>query len=171
MIRAPRQIARWPRRRIANRSARNGSFRQTASTDTLCKSSARRAPGASRCFAARGSCARQQAQQIRGQRRELCRAFAVLRMYDDVPSCGYLLAVATHDFPHAPPDAIAHHRAAEGLLDAEAEAAAGQLIRAKKNGEVGTRAAFPGAVHHVKLSAPHQPRFTRKAQASRAIRE
>jgi hypothetical protein len=36
------------------------------------------------------------------------------------------------------------------------------LIRAKKNREVGIRAAFPGAVHGVKLSAPHQPRFTRK---------
>jgi hypothetical protein len=45
------------------------------------------------------------------------------------------------------------------------------LVRAKKNGEVGIRAALPGAVYGVKLSAPHQPRLARKIQAPRAIRE
>jgi hypothetical protein len=45
------------------------------------------------------------------------------------------------------------------------------LIRAKKNGEVGIRAALPGAIHDVKLSAPHQPRLPRKVQAPRAIWE
>jgi hypothetical protein len=70
--------------------------------------------------------------------------------------------MAAYDFAHAPPDAIAHNRPAERLLDAESESAVRQLVRAKKNREVGIRAAFPGAVHDVKLSAPHQPRFTRK---------
>src|SRR5260370_19481044 len=79
--------------------------------------------------------------------------------------------MAAHDFPHAPPDAIATHRAAQCLLDAESEAAVRQLVRAKKNGEVGIRAALPGPVYGVKLSAPHQPRLARKIQATRAIRE
>jgi hypothetical protein len=79
--------------------------------------------------------------------------------------------MAAHDFPHAPPDAIAHYRATERLLDAEPKAGVRQLIRAKKNGEVGIRAAFPGTVYGVKLSAPHQPRLARKIQAPRAIRE
>ena len=79
--------------------------------------------------------------------------------------------MATHDFSHSPPDAIARYCAAERLLDAESKAAVRQLVRAKKNGEVGIRAALPGPVHGVKLSAPHQPRLARKIQAPRAIRE
>jgi hypothetical protein len=79
--------------------------------------------------------------------------------------------MAAHDFPHAPPDAIAHYCSAQCLFDAEAEAGVRQLIRAKKNSEVGIRAAFPGTVYGVKLSAPHQPRLARKIQAPRAIRE
>jgi hypothetical protein len=71
--------------------------------------------------------------------------------------------MAAHDFPHTPPDAIAHHRAAKCLLDAESKSAVRQFIRAKKNGEVGIRAALSGAVHGVKLSPPHQPRLARKA--------
>ena len=71
--------------------------------------------------------------------------------------------MAAHDFPRAPTYAIAHHRAAQRFLDAESESALRQLVRAKKNREVGVRAAFPGAVHGVKLYAPNQPRFTRKA--------
>jgi hypothetical protein len=70
--------------------------------------------------------------------------------------------MAAHNLAHPPPDAIAHYRPAQRLLDAESESAMRQLVRAKKNREVGIRAAFPGAVHGVKLSAPHQPRFTRK---------
>jgi hypothetical protein len=38
-----------------------------------------------------------------------------------------------------------------------------QFIRAKENREEGIRAALPGAVYGVKLSAPHQPRLARKA--------
>jgi len=79
--------------------------------------------------------------------------------------------MAAHDFPHAPPDAIAHYCAAECLLDAESKAAVRQLVRTKKNGEVGIRAALPSTVYGVKLSAPHQPRLARKIQALRAIRE
>src|ERR1700719_350566 len=101
----------------------------------------------------------QQSQQFRRQRRKLRACHAALGVNHDVPSCRYLLAMPAHDLSHAPPDAIAHHRAAQRLLDAETEAAARKLIRAKKKGEVGTRAAFPGAVHGIELSAPHQPRF------------
>jgi hypothetical protein len=92
-------------------------------------------------------------------------------MYDDVPSCSYLQTMAAHDLPHAPPNAIAHYCAAKRFLDAESESALRQLIRAKKNGEVGIRAALPGTVHGVKVSAPHQPRLTRKIQAPRSKRE
>jgi hypothetical protein len=70
--------------------------------------------------------------------------------------------MAAHDFPHTPPDAVAHYRAAKRLLDAESETTMRQFIRAKKNGEEGIRAALPSAVHGVKLSAPHQPRLARK---------
>jgi hypothetical protein len=78
--------------------------------------------------------------------------------------------MAAHDLANSPPDTITHYRATQGLLEAEAKAALRQLIRAKENSEVGTRAALPGAVHGVKLSAPHQPRFARKLQAPRASR-
>jgi acetyl esterase/lipase len=79
--------------------------------------------------------------------------------------------MAAHDLADAPPDTIAHHRAAERFLDAEAETALRQLVGAKKNGEVGTRAALPGAVHGIEFSAPHQPRSTREFQAPRLTRE
>src|SRR5260370_12002391 len=57
---------------------------------------------------------------------------------------------------------IAPYRAAQGLLDAEAKTALRQFVGAKKNCEVGTRAALSGAVDGVKFSAPHQPRLARK---------
>jgi hypothetical protein len=79
--------------------------------------------------------------------------------------------MAAHDFPHAPPDAIAHNRPAQRLLDAESKSAVRQFIRAKKNGEVGIRAALPGTVYGVKISAPHQPRLSRKIQSPRSKRE
>jgi hypothetical protein len=75
--------------------------------------------------------------------------------------------MAAHDLADAPPDTIAYHRAAERFLDAETETALRRLVGAKKNREVGTRAALPGAVHGVEFSAPHQPRFAREFQASR----
>ncbi len=78
--------------------------------------------------------------------------------------------MTAHDLANPPPDAIAHHRAAQCLFDAEAEAALRQLVRAKENGEVGTRAALPGAVHSVKFSPSHQPRRAGKLQAPRITR-
>jgi len=70
--------------------------------------------------------------------------------------------VAAHYLAQAPPDTIAHYRAAQSFLDAEAEAALGQFVGAKENCEVGTRTALPCAVDGIKLSAPNQPRFARK---------
>src|SRR5215469_16536786 len=84
------------------------------------------------------------------------------RVNHDVPSCGYLAPVAANHFAQTPPDAVAHHRAAERLLNADAKAALWQFVGAQENCEVGTRAAPSGAVHGVKLAAPHQPRLTRK---------
>jgi hypothetical protein len=72
--------------------------------------------------------------------------------------------VAADDFAHASADAIAHHRAAQRLLDAESEPALRQFICAKKYSEVGTRAALAVLVDDIKLSAPHQPRLARKLQ-------
>ena len=70
--------------------------------------------------------------------------------------------MAAHDLSQAPPDTITHYRATQGLLDAEAKTALRQFVGAKKNCEVGTRAALSGAVDSIKFSAPHQPRFARK---------
>ena len=78
--------------------------------------------------------------------------------------------MAAHNLSNAPPDAIAYHRAAQCLLYAETEAAHRQLVGAKKNCEVGTRAALPGAVHGIEFAAPHQPRLARKVQAPGATR-
>jgi hypothetical protein len=78
--------------------------------------------------------------------------------------------MTAHDLTNPSPDAIAHHRAAQRFLDAEAEAALGQLVRAKENSEVGTRAALPGAVHSVKFSPPHQPRRPGKLETPRITR-
>jgi hypothetical protein len=78
--------------------------------------------------------------------------------------------MATHDFSDSPPDAIAHHRPAQGLFDAEAEAAHRQLVDAKESCEMGTGSALPGAVHGIKLSSPHQPCLARKLQTHRTTR-
>jgi hypothetical protein len=78
--------------------------------------------------------------------------------------------MAAHDLADAPPDAIAHYRAAERFLNAEAETAPRQLVGAKKNGKVGTRAALPGAVHGIEFSSPRQLRVAREFQAPRLTR-
>ena len=78
--------------------------------------------------------------------------------------------MAAHDLSHAPPDAIAHHCPAQRLFNAETEAAHRQLVGAKKNCEVRTGSAFPGAVHGIEFAAPHQPRLARKLQAPGTIR-
>src|SRR5260370_6514489 len=74
----------------------------------------------------------QQTQQIRRQRRKLRARHRTLRVYDDVPSCGYLQPVAAHDLAQAPPDTIAQYRAAQGLLDAEAKRLCGSSLARKK---------------------------------------
>jgi len=73
--------------------------------------------------------------------------------------------MATNDLSNSPPHAIAHHRATQRFLNAEAKAARRQLVGAKKNCEVGTGSALPGAVHGIEIAAPHQPRLARKFQA------
>jgi len=78
--------------------------------------------------------------------------------------------MAAHDLSHSPPHAIAHHRPAQRLFDAETEAAHRQLVGAKKNCEVGTGTALPGAVHGIEIAAPHQPRLARKVHAPSATR-
>ena len=88
-------------------------------------------------------------------------------MNDDVPSRGYLLPVAADDFPQAPPHAVAHYCATQSLLDAEPEAADRLSTGANEYSEVGTRAAFAGAVHEVELAFPHQLGFARKLLARR----
>src|SRR5258708_28091925 len=108
-------------------------------TNMPCKIAVPRARGARRRLAARCLRTRHEAQQVRRQRRKLRLRHVALWVYDNVPSCRYLQTIAAHDFPHAPPDAIAHHRATQCLLDAESKAAVRQLVRAKKNGEVGIR--------------------------------
>src|SRR5438105_565854 len=82
----------------------------------------------------------QQPHELRRQRCKLHLRRPALRVYDDVPSCRYLLPMAAHNLSHPPPDAIAHYRAAQRLLDAEAVSAAFHLIRAKENGEIAARA-------------------------------
>jgi len=78
--------------------------------------------------------------------------------------------MAAHDFSNSPPDAIAHHRPAQRLLNAETEAGYRQLIGAKENCEVGTGSALPGAVHGIELAAPHEPRLARKFHPPGTIR-
>jgi len=165
---AARQIARSPHTHTANTSARTGSSPQTKWISKLYRSAAQIEPrelarkhrGVSLRFPARRTL--QHLQQIRHQRRKLRAPHRTLRVYDHVPSCGYLQPVAAHHFAQTPPDPIAHHRPAQRLLDAEAEAALRQFIGAEENCEVGTRAALSGAVHGIKLCLPHKPRLARK---------
>jgi hypothetical protein len=179
---APRQSVRSPRTHSANTSARTGSSPQTKSISRLCRIAVQTTPRARRhpvgqtlvCphLLARPqglvrsiACQRyalQQPQQIRCQRRERRARHAALRVYDDVPSCGYLQPVAAHHFAQTPPDTIAHHRAAKRFLDAEPKPALRPFVGAEENCEVGTRAALSGTVHGVKLRLPNQPRLARK---------
>jgi len=78
--------------------------------------------------------------------------------------------MAAHDLANPPPNAIAHHRAAQRLFDAEAEAAVRQLVRAKKNSEVGTGAALPGAINGIEITPSHQSRRAEEIQAPRITR-
>jgi len=69
--------------------------------------------------------------------------------------------MAANNFAYPPPDAIAQYRAAESFFDAETKTADRLGVGAKKNGEVGTRPAFAGAVHGVKFATPQQARLAR----------
>ena len=78
--------------------------------------------------------------------------------------------MTTNGLPQAAADTIAYYRAAQSLFDAEAEAAARQMIGAKKNGEVRTGTPASGAIDGVEISAADQARVARKIQA-RNIRQ
>ncbi len=78
--------------------------------------------------------------------------------------------MAAHDLSHSPPHAIAHHRPAQRLFNAETEAAHRQLVGAEKNCEVGTGSAFPSTVDGIEIAPPHQPRLARKLQAHSTTR-
>jgi hypothetical protein len=183
---ASRQIAQSPRTHTWSTSVRTGSSPQTKPTSTPYKYAAPPAPLSpartdsllsqvgqtsvcpllSRSF--RHSCssvysrALHQPHQICRQPRKLRPPHATLRMNHDVPTHRYLQTMATHDFSNSPPDAIAHHRPAQRLFNAETEAAHRRLVGAGKYCEVGTGAALPGAVHGIEIAAPHQPCLARK---------
>jgi hypothetical protein len=91
-------------------------------------------------------------------------------MNDNVPSRWYLQTMTTNGLPQAAANPVSHYRAAESLLDAEAEAALGQLIGAKKNNEVRTGTPAAGAIDGVEIPAAHQARVARKIQALDFIR-
>ena len=69
-----------------------------------------------------------------------------------------------HDFPDAPAHAIAHYRAAESTLDAEAETALRQVVRFRENGEVGIGTALPMTVNRVEVRLAHKTHGRRISQ-------
>jgi len=173
-LRATRRIAQSPDTHIASTSVRTDKFRQKAPTNMPCSSGAQEARRArrrslSRCSAANPRSDLQQSQQIALQRSKPRPLHVRFRVYDEIPSCGNLLAMQPDRFPYPPPNAVAHHRPAQRSLDAEAKAALRKVVRFQEHGEVGTRAALPVAVHSVEIRLAHQtrsarillPRFTR----------
>lgn len=84
------------------------------------------------------------------------------RMNDNVPSRWYLQTMTTNGLPQATANTIAHYRAAKSLFDAEAEAAPGQLVGAKKSNEVRIGTPSARAINGVEIPAAHQTRVTRK---------
>lgn len=89
----------------------------------------------------------------------------------DIPSRGYLQAMAAHDLSNSAADAVAQHRTAKRLLDAEPEAAVRQLVGAKENCEVRAGTALSGAVDSIEFPAPNEPRLARKILPPRTTRE
>jgi hypothetical protein len=69
-----------------------------------------------------------------------------------------------NDFADAPAHAIAHYRAAESTLDAEAETALWQVVCFKENGEVGIGTALPMSVNRVEVRLAHETRGKRISQ-------
>ena len=69
-----------------------------------------------------------------------------------------------NNFAHAPAHAIAHYRATESTLDAEAETALRQIVRFRENGEVGIGTALPMTVNRVEVRLAHEMRGRRIGQ-------
>src|ERR1700747_1543659 len=182
--RTARRSAQSLHTHIASRWDQTGSSPRTKKTNTFCKNAA---PGARRARAGlveqtlvcsllsetpssfllslpRLRATLQQPQQIRGHGHKRRFGQRALRMNHDIPSRGYLSPVAAHDFAQAPPDTIAHHRAAQRLFDADATPPFRQCIGAKEHCEEGTRAALSGAVDRIIFAAPHQPRLAWERQ-------
>src|SRR5262249_44190177 len=134
--RAGRRSVRWLRRRIVSRWVRSDRLRQRVRRGRTGSSAAqkelREQPGTA--LDAR-SWSFQQLQELCRQSSRRRRRHIGLGVNDDVPSCGYLLAVQANHFANAPANAIAHYRAAESALDAETEAALWQIVRFRENGE------------------------------------
>jgi hypothetical protein len=107
----------------------------------------------------------QQAQQVGGQSGVLRFGHDALWMNDHVPSRWYLQTMTTNGLPQTAPNTISQNRTAESFLDAEAEAAVGQKIGAKKNSEVRTGTPAAGAIDGVEVSTANQARVARKTQA------
>jgi hypothetical protein len=86
----------------------------------------------------------------------------------DVPSRRNLRSVAAQDFPDPAANAVAHNRAAQGLLDADAEATSrsqpnglvpdSPCIGAEKYRKLRARAALPRAVNGFEIGAAQQAR-------------
>jgi len=186
--RAPGRSVQWLRRRNASKWVGNGNCRQAGWTNKICRNSRRKeqcgrprnvcakvAKAAwlrlhepafrcrsrqSRLLSREDSQFAEQAKEILRQRCEGRANRRSFRVNDDVPSCGYLLPMTAHDFTQSPPDAIAHHRAAQCLLNAETEAIQGQFVGTNKDGEVGTGKARTGLINAVKISPADQASVT-----------
>ena len=69
-----------------------------------------------------------------------------------------------NNFAGAPAHAIAHYRATESTLDAEAETALRQIVRFRENGEVGIGTALPMTVNRVEVRLAQEMRGRRIGQ-------
>jgi hypothetical protein len=67
-------------------------------------------------------------------------------------------------FADAPAHAIAHYRATESTLHAEAETALRQIVRFQENGEVGIGTALPMTVNRVEVRLAQEMRGRRIGQ-------
>ncbi len=114
----------------------------------------------------RSSQALQQANELRRQGRKRRFRYRTLGVNDDVPSCWYLLAVATRHLAQPAAHAVANHGPAKCLFDAETEAAQWQSIGAHEHNEVGVGTALAGGVDRVKFTLAEQARLARKRLAT-----
>jgi hypothetical protein len=69
-----------------------------------------------------------------------------------------------NNFAHAPAHTVAHYRAAQSTLDAEAETALRQVVRPRENGEVGIGTALPKTVNRVEVRLAHETHGKRIGQ-------